>query len=55
MQLTYNGNSMPVQFLTSEQRANVGAPNADELTRYFYLDDDDHAVIGAKRGDHNRL
>ena len=50
---------MPVSFLTAAQRESyghfAGTPTADELGRYFHLDDDDRKLIAQKRGEANRL
>ncbi len=50
---------MPVDFLTSAQRERFGrypaSLAAEELARFFHLDDDDREWIAGKRRDSNRL
>jgi Domain of unknown function (DUF4158) len=40
--------------VTSRQRRSTPA-GASALERFFFLDDADRALVGQRRGDHNRL
>jgi TnpA family transposase len=50
---------VPVSFLTDDQAASFGryrvAPSADELARYFHLDDTDRSLVLQRRGAGHRL
>ncbi|WP_304523680.1 DUF4158 domain-containing protein [Actinocorallia sp. API 0066] len=50
---------MPVEFLTDDEAAVygrfAGAPSQADLERVFFLDDEDRALVGWRRGEHMRL
>ena len=50
---------MPVEFLTDDEVAAygrfAGPPTQADLERVFFLDDEDRALVGQRRGEHMRL
>src|SRR5680860_302345 len=50
---------MPVEFLTDDEAAAfgrfAGMPSRTDLERVFFLDDEDLALVAARRGEHSRL
>ncbi|WP_272976355.1 Tn3 family transposase [Deinococcus geothermalis] len=50
---------MPVEFLSDDQAARYGCyhtdPTPEQLTRFFYLSEQDHAFIAQRRREHNKL
>src|SRR5664280_2593075 len=51
--------AMSVDFLSDQEAAAFGryggVPSGVELERFFFLDDEDRALVARHRGDHNRL
>ena len=50
---------MPVEFLTDDEAAAygrfAGPPVQADLERVFFLDDEDRALVGQRRGEHMKL
>jgi hypothetical protein len=50
---------VPVEFLTDDEAAAygryAGAPSQADLERVFFLDDEDRALVGRRRGEHMKL
>jgi Domain of unknown function (DUF4158) len=51
---------VPVEFLTDDDAAAAygryaGAPSQADLERVFFLDDEDRALVGRRRGEHMKV